>query len=100
MNKNVKIVKLITGEEVLCDLVENNIDSIHIAETLLVGLQQDPQTGKVGPGVMPFCPFAIENIIISKTKIVFIVEPAEAIKNIHQKTFGVVMIPAGIIATR
>lgn len=98
---NVKLLKLTTGEEVVCNVLEDGDLTLKVDECVLVGLQRDEQTGKLGIGLMPFCPSARFPIDIDKDKIVFVAEPADGAIAAHKQAFSKIFTgPQGLTLPR
>ncbi len=47
--------RLSSGEEVVAKLVGIRTDDVTVSKPLIVQLQQDPATGNIGLGFVPFC---------------------------------------------
>jgi hypothetical protein len=79
-------LKLVTGEELVAELVVDSDDYIFINNPLAAVLQR----GQNGPqlGFMPWMPFAEGQIKIKLDKLVALVEVDNEIKNQYNTIFG------------
>jgi hypothetical protein len=79
---SVKLVKLVTGEEVVCDLtVFDNLYKMKNSARII--LSPD------GVGMMPLCPFGKEDILeVDKKHVVFTTEPELELVNAYNSKFG------------
>ena len=89
---NIKIVKLVTGEEVLSQ-VEDNIDNVVLKKPMVLVMQQE------GLQMVPWLMLAAEQeVTIDKSKIVMIYEARqELVAGYQQQTGGIVVAPANTI---
>jgi|TARA_Y100000289_G_scaffold56419_1_gene60034 hypothetical protein len=87
---NVKLIRIITGEEVVAELVEESSEFI----TVRNGLVALPQAQSVG-----FMPWATvidkqaPDITLSKTHVVYIAEVDPGVKNKYSEMFGGITTP-------
>lgn len=95
---NVKVVKLRTGEELLCRLVgEGDDGSLDIDQALITGFQPDPQTGKISIGAVPFCPCAAFPITLTKDAYLFVTDATDKAEEMHRKSHSLVLTaPQGV----
>jgi ethanolamine utilization protein EutQ (cupin superfamily) len=101
MSKNIKLVKLVSGEEVVCNVVNNGDLTIEIDECILVGFQQNPETGKMGIAVMPWAPSAKFPVQLDKDKVMFVAEASEGALAAHGQAFARIMtVPQGLTLPR
>ena len=97
---NTRLIKLVTGEEILAEVVAGFVDklqdSVEIKNAIQVIVR--PTNDKENPfsfGFLPWAKFAVGNITISKDMIVYIAEATEEIKGIHNQIFGSIVLPSG-----
>ena len=102
MSENVKVIKLVTGEEIIAETT-NTIDgkNILIENPLLVVLQ--PREDGRGFGVM-LAPFAMGvdgAINIKSDKLIFVEAPKEELLQQYNKVFSKIqVVPARVIAPK
>lgn len=80
-------MKMLTGEEVIAEVVVQTDESIEFRNPLAAVLQRG-QNGQPQIGFMPYMAFAKGNIVIKKDKIIAIVELDDDIKNQYNNIFG------------
>lgn len=83
---DVKVVKLVTGEELLAS----------VTDQIGVWLLEKPYVMVMGPegiGTMPFIPYAeTEEVVIDKNHVVVVLEPKESIKASYSKMVGKIIL--------
>lgn len=89
----VKLVKFISGEEVVCNILNDGDLTLTVDQCILVGFQQDPDTGKMGIAVMPWCPSAKFPVDLDKDKIILVADVTDKAAQVHAQTFTRVMAP-------
>ena len=85
MMNDVKLVRLTSGEEVLCTLVKEGADTITITEPTVIIPTQERSIA-----LAPWMPYAItDKMEINRTSVAFIIEPVEQLaaqyNEIHSK---------------
>ena len=91
---NIKIVRLTTGEELICDVkVNGTMDVILKDVAILIPTQQNQL------GLAPFMAYsdAKDGFHTTMNSIMFIVEPQAELKNQYQKMFSKIITPASNI---
>ena len=86
-----KVVKLVSGEELVVEITEDNNDSVTFKNPLLAVLQRT-KTGEGALGFMPWMHAANGPFNVSKHNIVCIANVADEVKNGYNQIFG-----AGIV---
>jgi hypothetical protein len=105
MESSVKLVKLVTGEEILCSVIESN-DTYIINECVAVVLQpgaQDPMTGKsqMAFAFMPWGTMVKDNIRIDVDKVIYVEDPEEQVLEHYNKMFSKIQVPPkGLVIAR
>lgn len=96
---NVVALKLISGEEVIAELVEDLGDKI-VAKNVVAVLLQKAEKGNV-IGFYPFMPYLAKNstITFSMANIVVKEEVGEELKNEYSELFGGIVTPTKQIIT-
>jgi hypothetical protein len=90
---NVQIVKLTTGEEIIADISEAEIDTqqfIIMSKPAIIFMQPkgDSET-EFGVGLAPYAPFAKEHKVpIFPSHVVSLYEPEIQLKNEYNKRYG------------
>ena len=88
----VKVVKLVTGEELVVEITEENKSSITFKNPVASVLQRSQQTGGAALGFMPWMHATNGPFVIEKSKIICVAEVAEEVRNGYNQIFG-----AGIV---
>ena len=85
---NVKVIKLISGEEIIAD-IDESIDGLVILKKPLMIMMVPNQNNQFGIGLAPFCPYAKDEVVpIRAGAIVTIFEPDAGMKNEYNVRFG------------
>ena len=87
---NIKIVRLTTGEELICDLKVNNVDQVILKDVAILIPTQQNQLG-----LAPFMAYsdAKDGFHTTMASVMFIVEPVNDLKNQYQQMFSKVITP-------
>ena len=91
---NIKIVRLTTGEELICDVKVNSTDQVILKDVAILIPTQQNQLG-----LAPFMAYsdAKDGFHTTMNSIMFIVEPQDELKNQYQKMFSKIITPASNI---
>ena len=91
---SVKIVRMLSGEDVLCDCEENKDHFIFNDAVVVVPTQQSSVQ------FVPYSPFTTKDPLhVNKEMVVFVGEPDNSLVNQHKKMFGGIITPeSGLIA--
>ena len=85
---NIKVIKLISGEEVIAN-IDESIDGLVILKKPLQIMLIPNQNNQFGIGLAPFCPYALgEEVPIRAGAVVSIFEPDAGMKNEYNVRFG------------
>ena len=85
---SVKIVRMLSGEDVLC-ICEDKNDFFELKDSVVVVPTQNQSVQFV-----PYSPFTTKDpLIINKDMVVFIGEPDPSLANQHKKMFGGIITP-------
>jgi hypothetical protein len=87
----VKVVKLVSGEELVVEITEETNDSVTFKNPLLAILQRT-KTGEGALGFMPWMHAANGPFSVNKNNVICVSEVAEEVKNGYNQIFG-----AGIV---
>ena len=87
---NIKIVRLTTGEELICDAKVNSTDQVILKDVAILIPTQQNQLG-----LAPFMAYsdAKDGFNTTMASIMFIVEPVSELKNQYQQMFSKVITP-------
>lgn len=92
---NIRILRLITGEDLLCEQVSVTDAVVTIKNPVRIVVmpsKADPHTPSIG--LAPWCEFAADKtMILQKEHILFNVEPINEFKNQYQGMFGGILTP-------
>lgn len=91
---NIKIVRLTTGEELICDVKVNSTDQVILKDVAILIPTQQNQLG-----LAPFMAYsdAKDGFHTTMNSIMFIVEPQAELKNQYQKMFSKIITPTSNI---
>ena len=97
---NVIAIKLMSGEELVGELVEETETSIVFKNPLAVMLQQTPE-GDLKVGFVPFAPYLGKNPVLTlgRESLIFMEEVDERMKNQYNSVFGGIVTPPKQIIT-
>ena len=88
----IKIVKLVSGEELAVEITEENDSSVTFKNPVACVLQRSQQTGGAALGFMPWMHAADGPFTVDKSKIICVANVADEVKNGYNQIFG-----AGIV---
>lgn len=83
---NIKVFKLISGEEIIGEVFNNFDQSIELKSPATIVIQQTQQG--VGVGLMPYMAYATGNIHLYKNAIASDAEPDIKMVNEYNRIFG------------
>ena len=85
---NIKVIKLISGEEVIAD-IDESIDGLVILKKPLLIMMVPNQNNQFGIGLAPFCPYAAgDTVPVRAGAVVSIFEPDTGMKNEYNTRYG------------
>lgn len=85
---NIRVYKMVSGEEVIGVEVSNDDFSYTVKEPASIMMQQQPD-GKVGVGIAQFMPYAADKkVVINRAAVAASADPAEAMENEYNRIFG------------
>lgn len=90
----VKVVKLVSGEEIVCEVLYENSMDITIKNPLMITMRPT-QTGDLQIGFIPYAPYLGKNpsITINRGRIIFVQEVDENMRNQYNSIFGGIVVP-------
>lgn len=89
---SVKVVKLVTAEEVLGEVVSETEKFLTLKNPVVVALQQT-NDGRMAMGFLPFMPYVSEPVKIPMDKVVVLEEVDDNMKNQYNNIFGGIVVP-------
>ena len=93
----VKIVRLNTGEELLCDVKESHDGYYHLTDVAIIIPTQENTLA-----LMPFMPYSVikqVGIKVSKENVMFTVEPHADLMNRHKEIYSKLVLPnSGLVS--
>ena len=92
MSDGIKVIKLVSGEELVVEIVLETEEKIEFKNPVAAVLQRSQSTGGAALGFMPWMHSADGPFKIEKINIICIAEVAEEVKNGYNQIFG-----AGIV---
>lgn len=89
---SVKVVRMLSGEDVLCDCEEHE-DHFQFQDAVVVVPTQQSSVQFV-----PYSPFSKKDPLkINKKMVVFVAEPDNSLLNQHKKMFGGILTPDSML---
>ena len=88
----IKAVKLVSGEELVVEITEENDSSVTFKNPVASVLQRSQNTGGAALGFMPWMHAADGPFTVDRNKIICIANVADEVKNGYNQIFG-----AGIV---
>ena len=85
-------LKLVTGEELVVEITEENENSVTFKNPVAAVLQRSNQTGGAALGFMPWMHAADGPFVIERSNLICVANVAEEVKNGYNQIFG-----AGIV---
>jgi hypothetical protein len=97
---NIKIIKLITSEEIVAEVVSGDVYSESIKIKNAVALMLQPtRDGKLSYGFVPFGAMIDGDISIKNSNIVYFADINEDLKNNYNSMFGGIVTPPKTLIT-
>lgn len=93
---SVKLIKLVTGEEILCN-AEKNDTGYTINECIAVVLQPGPggpQGNQMGFAFIPWATMAKDNVEIYDMHVIYAVDPEDTVLAHYNKMFAKITVPS------
>ena len=94
----IKIFKLITGEEIVAEVVSETEDSVSLKNCVALVLQPS-RDGKLSFGFVPFGAMVDGDITIKKDKLLFTAAASDDLKNSYNSMFGGIVTPPKTLIT-
>ena len=98
--KNIRVYKLISGEELIGEVFNQYDQYIDLKNPATIIMQQNPN-GNVGIGLMPFMPYSEGNVQLNKSAIAGEATPSPNMVNEYNRIFGsgIQVAPASALAS-
>ena len=85
---NIKLVRLISGEDIVCELTEE-VDYIVITNPLMLYMQPGQQSAQPKVGLVPWMHYSQDkDFTISTDKVIVISEPVEELSRQYDSIYG------------
>ncbi len=88
----VKVIKLITSEEIVAEVEHEAPDTLTLKNALALVMQQD-RNGNIGVGVIPWGTNSIGSITIDKLHILYVNDPKEELVQMYKTAFSGIAVP-------
>jgi hypothetical protein len=97
---DIKIIRLITGEDLLCEMIETGTQTGSASEVtvknpvriVVMPSKTDPKVPSIG--LAPWCEFSESKVVSLRwDHIIFCVDPVNEFKNQYQSMFGGILTP-------
>lgn len=89
----VRLIKLVTGEEILAEIVDDATSTLTIKNPLNAVVQPD-QRGGISYGFIPWAGLTDGNLTLVRDKVIFISEVREDVLNSYNTQFGNILAPS------
>lgn len=89
---NINLIKLVTGEEIVTEVVSQTDTTVTIKNPLLVVMQ--PGQGGVQFGFLPFASMVNGDVTIEKSKTLYIADVKDDLRNNYSSMFGGIVTPS------
>lgn len=98
MNKNIKLFKLVTGEEIIAKVIKSNATE-HILEDAVSLVYQSTNDGRMTAGFAPYMPYAEGSIFLNPTTVISSTDQIKdkVIEQYHRVFSDIILAPAGAI---
>jgi hypothetical protein len=98
--KNLRVFKLITGEEIIAEVTEiaEGEYQYNIKNVLMLMMQQD-QTGRFGISIVPWGAHTLYDITINEEHIIYSGEPKKELVELYEKAFSPLALPQKSLIT-
>jgi len=93
MATNIKILKLMSGEELLGDIIDNEDDTVTAKNAVSIVYQQTEKG--LGAGLAPFMPYVQDPVTINRHAIASSGDPNKDMLNQYNTIFGSGIVIAG-----
>jgi len=94
----IKIFKLITGEEIVAEVVSETEDSVSL-KNCVASVLQPSRDGRLSFGFVPFGAMVDGDITIKKDKLLFTAAASDDLKNSYNSMFGGIVTPPKTLIT-
>jgi hypothetical protein len=85
---NIKLVRLITGEDIVCEFKQEE-DHVQITNPLMLYMQPGQQSAQPKVGLVPWMHYSSDkDFLISNDRIVVVSEPVEELSRQYDSIYG------------
>lgn len=94
MEKNIKIVRLMSGEEILGDILEGKETIVvkNASRVVVMPNREDPQNPQIG--LAPFCQWAEDKeFTINRAHVLCVLTPIKEFVNQYNRAFSNILVP-------
>lgn len=97
---NIKLVRLISGEDIVCEL-KQEVDHVVITNPLMLYMQPGQQSQQPKVGLVPWMHYSSDkDFVIGMSKIVVISEPVEELSRQYDSIYGAgLILPKSTLTT-
>lgn len=89
----IKVLKMVTGEEVLAEIISEEADRVSVKNPLTIMMQRT-QNGEIGMGFLPYLPYSeSRDFTFKEAHIVVMKEVDTELKNQYNNIFGGIITP-------
>lgn len=89
----IKVLKMVTGEEVLAEILSEEADRVKVKNPLTIMMQRT-QSGEIGMGFLPYIPYSESREFEFKSEhVVVCKEVDDELRNQYNKIFGGIITP-------
>jgi hypothetical protein len=97
---NIKVLKLLTGEEIVGEVVGGDLNSDSFSLKNCVALMLQPtRDGKLSFGFIPYGSMVDGGITISKSNVLYSGDPTQDLKDNYSATFSAIVTPPKSLIT-
>ena len=97
--KNLRVFKLITGEEIIAEVLPDGVDYSYNIKNALMLMMQQAQDGRFGIAVVPWGAHTVEAITINEEHIIFSGTPKKELVDLYEKAFSPLALPQKSLIT-
>lgn len=96
---DLRVVKLVTGEEVVGDVKAEDSDTLTLGTTFMVAVRGQQQNGGISWGFLPWGIFIDGNKVINKSQAVYIGLPSHDVSDAFRQATTGLAVPSNQILT-
>jgi hypothetical protein len=86
---NIKLIRLISGEDIVCEFKHNDDNTVLITNPLMLYMQPSKQSDQPKVGLVPWMHYSGDKeFVIDSTKVVVVCEPVEELSRQYDSIYG------------